>query len=142
MRQSSSPFTDHDVHAALRNTGLIASHRLLEARLYAAQAGALVPDCAPPDVAGGVSTQIALLGLQVAALRTEIDGGSYGTTDALAALVRIALSAAEITSLVNGAISRSAVTFEQANLSVATTNLRCRELMSLHSYNKRDAPCL
>ncbi len=54
MRQPSSPFTDHDVHAALRNTGLIASHRLLEARLYAAQAGALVPDCAPPGVAGGV----------------------------------------------------------------------------------------
>ena len=102
MRQPPSSFTDHDVQAALRNTGLIASHRLLEARLWAAEAGALVPDCAPPGVAGGVSTQIALLGLQMAALGTEIDGGSYDTPDALAALARIALSAAEITSLAKG----------------------------------------
>lgn len=74
MRQPSSPFTDHDVHAALRNTGLIASHRLLEARFWAAEARALVPNCAPPGVTGGVSTQIALLGLQGAALGRRSTG--------------------------------------------------------------------
>ena len=104
MRHPFSPFTDHDVQAALRNTGLIASQRLLEARLWPAETGALVPDCAPPGVTGGVSTRIALLGLQVAALGTEIDGGAYSTLDALAALARIALSAAEITSLAAGAM--------------------------------------
>lgn len=104
MRQPSSPFTDRDVHAALRNTGLIASHRLLEARLWAAEAGALVPNCAAPGVTGGVSTQIALLRLQVAALGAKIDGGAYNTSDALAALARIALSANEITSLAKGAM--------------------------------------
>jgi len=104
MRQPFSPFTDHDVQAALRNTGLIASQRLLEARLWPAERGALVPDCAPPSVTGGVSTRIALLGLQVAALGIEIDGGAYSTLHALAALAGIALSAAEITSLAAGAM--------------------------------------
>lgn len=68
-------FPDSAVHDALLNTGLIASYRNLESRLALTAPGTPVPDLAPECVQGGCSTRIAMLGLEIAALGTEIDGG-------------------------------------------------------------------
>ncbi len=99
------PFTDSDVHDALRNTGLIAWYRNLEEDIALDVPGNPVPDLAPAGVLGGHSTRIAMMALEIAAMGSEIGGGAFNRPDAFAALGRIAGAATDISGLSMAAMS-------------------------------------
>jgi hypothetical protein len=99
------PFTDSDVHDALRNMGLIAWYRNLKGRIPLDVPGNPVPDLAPASVLGGQSTRIAMMPLEMAAMGSGIDGGAFNRPDAFAALGRIAGAATDISGLSMAAMS-------------------------------------
>jgi len=100
-----SSFPDSAVHGALLNTGLIASYRNLESRLALLTSATVIADLAPEGVGGGCASRIAMLGLEIAALGTEIDGGAYPQPEAVAALRRIAEAGARIEGLATAAVT-------------------------------------
>jgi hypothetical protein len=103
MEDSFFPYSA--VHGALLNTGLIASYRNLESRLALLTSATVIADLAPEGVEGGCASRIAMLGLEIAALGAEIDGGAYPQTEAVAALRRIAEAGARIEGLATAAVT-------------------------------------